>query len=101
VEPFIAGIPERDMLASFVFKEDIGSAVFLASKDLLIETLSTKSVKSISSLGETSTSCILFKSEVTSVDEYEENSELIALLVCVTVIFVIVVASDKEPVELN
>ena len=65
VDPIIAGIPDKVIWASLEFREEIGSRLLLASKDLLIDTDWTKSVKSISSLGEISTTCILFKSDTT------------------------------------
>jgi hypothetical protein len=67
------GIAERLIETSFAFIEDIGTKLFLLSKDLFIVTSLTKSDTSISSLGDSSISCILVRSEVKLELLYEEN----------------------------
>ena len=89
------------MLASFVFNEDIGKTELPESSDLSMSIDSTKFVRSISSLGDISITCILDKSFLTDVLVYESNSVLFSFVVCVTVILETVVDIDSDPASFS
>ena len=94
---FVNGIPEKVKDISFEFIEDIGKTVFWASSDFSKSYATTKLDKSISSLGDNSIKCILFKSLVTLDPEKEVNGVLIVLLIWVRVILLTVVVLFKDP----